>query len=110
LIPALRAASISASHHLDAKKPSLSAASTSFERRTAPAIASLLICSTWLRCVVGLKMTLSYALIKVLRAWKTCMVVWGGIGHSSLCALVYRGSVHKRSRPSLRSRVSPVGA
>ena len=75
-------------HHLDAKKPSLSAASTSFERRTAPAIAAALIWSTWLRCVVGLKMTLSFALIKELTAWKTCRVVWGGKGHSSLCALV----------------------
>ena len=65
---------------MDAKKPSLSAASTSFERRTALAIASLLICSSWLRCVVGLKMTLSFALIKELTVWKTCLVVawWCG--------------------------------
>ena len=51
--PASRAASILASHHLDAKKPSLSAATTSLERRTAFCIAALLICSSWLRWVVG---------------------------------------------------------
>ena len=75
---------------MDAKKPSLSAASTSFERRTALAIASLLICSSWLRCVVGLKMTLCAH-----KGVDSLENLHGGVGrytgHSSLCALVYRG-------------------
>ena len=71
LMPASFAAAISASHHFDAKKPSLSAATTSRERFTASAIAAALIVCMWLRCVVGLKTTFPLACRKADTTWNT---------------------------------------